>query len=140
MHFLKMRQFKSLKIIDMNIIYFYDDKMKYLITFCVLLSPVLTYADTLYSCHKRHPLVYSSFMWTEVLQANDGQLHFQYGSGIDTQMIEVQFDSVVYQTGPEEFKSNEPGYELTVHVKNGLLDYTIISQGKKKTQKKFKCL
>lgn len=115
--------------------------MKYILVVVILIvSPLAFSSEKIHSCKKRRPFVYSSFQWAEIEKNEIGQLHFYSGNGIDSQLLEVTFFSQVYEVAPEVYKSKSSQYDLTVQVKNKILNYEIISSGQKTSGQKYKCI
>jgi|GEM_PF-2595300 len=107
----------------------------------LVFQPVVSSANphTVVSCKKRSPLVYASFTWVEIIQADDQSLSFQYGTGLEDRMSEIYFDSQVTQVSPNEFQDQDPRYDLSVKIEKSKLSFSLSSGGKTVKKKNFKC-
>jgi hypothetical protein len=97
-------------------------------------------ADTIASCRKRNPYVYTSFSWTEIERHENNELLLVYGVGTDDQMLEIYFDSPLEQVGENQFYHKGSDYELSAQIVKNKLSFTL-KAGKKTIRKKnYECI
>ncbi len=118
----------------------YDLEMKLLSVLCLgLLISTTSYAETVMRCKRRDLFVPSSYQWVEILRLRDGSLQFQYGIGVDTQMLELDFSSSITEVEPNHFIHQEPSYSLDAIVKNAKMSFTIKANNQSTGGKNFNC-
>jgi hypothetical protein len=105
----------------------------------MLISTVVQ-ADTVVSCRKRNPLVYTAYTWVQIEQDTNQNLTFIYGNGMESQMLEVYFTSSVEKTSAQTYRYQDPNYELSVEIKKSKLSFVLSSGGKDYKQKNYECL
>ena len=98
-----------------------------------------SFAETILSCKKRHPFIYTSFYWVQINQTEEGNLSFNYGNGIDTQMLEVYFSSPVTKDAKGNFTYQDADYSLQTEMKKTELNFTVKNNTKAITRKQFHC-
>jgi hypothetical protein len=91
-------------------------------------------------CRKQNWMIPSSYHWVEIVPQASGDLIFQYGTGIDTQLIEVLYQSPIQKISDTQYAYQGDGYRLNVEVQRGRLDFEVVSPGRRQTRKKFTCL
>lgn len=96
--------------------------------------------DANIACKKRHPLVYTSYTWTTIEPAGGNTLLFRYGNGIDDQMLEIYFESLIEETAPGRYEGYGPDYALTVEVRRSRLSFTLKTARGSDTRRNFTCL
>jgi hypothetical protein len=103
------------------------------------LASTVSRAEMIASCKRRNILVNSAFTWAEISRTKENQMMFQYGTGIDTQMIEVYFDSPVEQDSPSEFHHKDNAYELKVWMVDNKLSFDLTAGQKTVSKRNFVC-
>ena len=98
-----------------------------------------SFAKTILSCKKRHPIVYSSFYWVQINQAEEGDLSFNYANGIDTQMLEIYFSSPVTKDAKGNYNYQDADYSLQTELKKSELKFTLKNKTQNITRKQFHC-
>ena len=84
-----------------------------------------SYAETILRCKRRDLFAASSYQWVEILKMPDRSLQFQYGIGIDTQMVELDFSSSVTEVEKNHFVHQEASYSLDSTVVNSKLSFSV---------------
>ena len=100
----------------------------------------LAQAELIYSCKKRNPFSYSAYDWTELEKLQSGEIIFRFGNGIDSQMLEVFFESPVKAVGSENFEFQNESYSLKVQVQKSVLSYLLKSGSKSISKNGFQCV
>ncbi len=115
--------------------------MKFSLFFWIALTlaPSVSRAEMIASCKRRNILVNSAFTWAEISRTKENQLLFQYGTGVDTQMIEVYFDSSLEQDSPTEFHHKDQTYELKVWMVDSKLSFDLSAGQKTVSKRNFVC-
>ena len=109
----------------------------FFITFC--LFSVSTHAETVLSCKKRNPWVYTSFYWVQIEKNSQGEFTFFYGNGVDDQMLDVYLTSPVIQTTDGNFESKSDEYSLSTVIIHSKLSFTLSNKTQSVTRKNFEC-
>lgn len=108
-----------------------------------LSSPSFAEPQTFAACKKRHPLIYSAYYWSVIQEKAPGQFHFEYGTGINTQLMDVTFVSALTQINANEFEGKTPEYTLHIFLTNSeqksKLNFTIQTRSKSSIHKDFLC-
>ncbi len=110
-----------------------------LITFFTFTYSSNAFSEILYSCKKKNAFINTSYLWTEIEKSETGEIIFRYGNGIDTQMLDVFFDTKVTELTPGIYQANDPNFTLDILVKNSLLSFQIKTDKKNYSKNKFKC-
>ena len=115
--------------------------MKTLLTTCLalFLGSSLVHAETVLSCKKQNAFVSSSFYWVQIEKNPDESLSFQYGIGIDTQMLEVYFNSPVSASADGSYAYQDANYSLLAIVNHSRLSFTLKDSRQSVTRSKFIC-
>ena len=110
-----------------------------LVQIALFLSALNSSATVISSCKKRNPKAYTSYLWVELDQAPNGDLSFIHGIGIDTQMLEVYFQSPVKETSLTQFSWTDPEYSLEVTLADKRLSFTLKSRRQSIQQRDYHC-
>ena len=116
--------------------------MKFLTTLVLagLVFSFTSQAETIVSCRKRNPFVYSAFTWVQIERDANQQLLFRYGNGIADQMLEVYFDSPIERTSANTYHYQNAQYELSAKIVKNKLSFTLSAGGKSETRKNHECV
>lgn len=69
---------------------------------------ILAEEQTLFACKKRIPLTQSAYQWALIIENEAGDLKFEYGNGIETQILQITYIREVIETQSEHYEnSNE---------------------------------
>ena len=96
------------------------------------------HASPLYSCKKRNPWVYTSFEWAEIVKTPGDALQFNWGKGVDTQMLEIDFSSGVDQVSEGHFTMTDPAFQLDVQITKTSSQKVVMSFSVKTDKKTYK--
>ena len=90
-------------------------------------------------CKKNNFMYPNAFYWVEIEKVPSGELVFSYGTGIDTQMLDVYFQSPIEEISNNKFSHKEVNYQLDTFIQHSQLSFSLAINGKVDHRKGYRC-